>query len=55
MLDGNAKWLKNGKFRKAIIIIRILQRFATKLRNITDFVMLLQAVTKLLPMQAYLD
>jgi hypothetical protein len=29
-------------------IIRILQHFATKLRNITNFVMLFQAVMKLL-------
>jgi hypothetical protein len=36
-------------------IIRILQHFTTKLRNITNFVMLFQAVMKLLPMQAYLD
>ena len=32
-------------------IIRILQHFATKLRNITNFVMLFQAVI----VQAYLD
>jgi hypothetical protein len=31
------------------IIRRILQHFATKLRNITNFVMLFQAVMKLLP------
>jgi hypothetical protein len=30
-------------------IIRILQHFATKLRNITNFVLLFQAVMKLLP------
>ena len=30
-------------------IIRILQHFATKLRNITNFVMLFQAVMKFLP------
>ena len=33
--------------------IRILQHFATKLRNITNFVMLFQAVMKFV--QAYLD
>ena len=33
-------------------IIRILQHFATKLRNITNFVMLFQAV---IFVQAYLD
>jgi hypothetical protein len=32
---------ENCKLRKAIYIIRILQHFATKLRNITNFVMLL--------------
>ena len=36
-------------------IIRILQHFAMKLRNITNFVMLFQAVMKLLLAQAYLD
>ena len=37
-------------------IIRILQHFATKLRNITNFVMLFQAVMKFLSRaQAYLD
>jgi hypothetical protein len=38
-------------------IIRILQHFATKLRNITNFVMVFQAVMKsmILSMQAYLD
>ena len=35
-------------------IIRILQHFATKLRNITNFVMLFQAVMKIVA-QAYLD
>jgi hypothetical protein len=45
----NTKWLKNGKLRKAIYIIRILQDFATKLWNITNFVMLFQAVMKFLP------
>jgi hypothetical protein len=34
-------------------IIRILQHFATKLRNITNFVMLFQAVMNFV--QAYLD
>jgi hypothetical protein len=34
-------------------IIRILQHFATKLRNITNFVMLFQAV--MFFVQAYLD
>jgi hypothetical protein len=35
-------------------IIRILQHFATKFRNITNFVMLFQAVMKFLS-TAYLD
>ena len=35
-------------------IIRILQHFATKLRNITNFVMLFQAVMKFF-VQASLD
>ena len=39
---------ENFKFRKAIYIIRILQHFATKLWNITNFVMLFQAVMKFL-------
>jgi hypothetical protein len=36
-------------------IICILQHFATNHRNITNFVMLFQAVMKFLSMQAYLD
>jgi valyl-tRNA synthetase len=36
-------------------IIRILQHFATKLWNITNFVMLFQAVMKCLSRHAYLD
>ena len=36
---------ENCKLRKAIYIIRILQHFATKLWNITNFVMLFQAVS----------
>jgi hypothetical protein len=51
MLGCNAKWLKNGKLRKAII--RISQHFATKLRNITNFVMLLSCDE--IFAQAYLD
>jgi hypothetical protein len=39
--------VKNGKFPKGYII-RILQHFATKLWNITNFVMLFQAVMKFL-------
>jgi hypothetical protein len=35
-------------------IIRILQHFATKLRNITNFVMLFEAVMKLLPRLVYI-
>jgi hypothetical protein len=36
-------------------IIRILQHFATKLRNITNFVMLFQASCDEIFVQAYLD
>jgi hypothetical protein len=39
---------ENCKFRRAIIIIRILQHFPMKLWNITNFVMLFQAVMKFL-------
>jgi hypothetical protein len=39
---------ENCKLRKAIYIIRILQHFATKLWNITNFVMLFQAVMNFL-------
>jgi hypothetical protein len=35
---------ENYKLRKAIYIIRILQHFATKLWNITNFVMLFHAM-----------
>jgi tellurite resistance protein TehA-like permease len=42
------KMTENCKLGKAIIIIRILQHFATKLWNITNFVMLFQAVMKYL-------
>ena len=37
-----------NKLRKAILYIRILQHFLTKLWNITNFVMLFQAVMKCL-------
>jgi hypothetical protein len=43
----NTKWLKNGQTSQGYII-RILQQFATKLWNITNFVMLFQAVMKFL-------
>jgi hypothetical protein len=36
-------------------IIRILQHFATKLRNIANFVMLLQAVMTFLSLETCLD
>jgi valyl-tRNA synthetase len=39
---------ENFKFRKAIDIIRILQHFATKLWNITNFVMLFHAMMEFL-------
>ena len=42
----NTKLLKIANF--AGLIIRILQHFATKLTNITNFVMLFQAVMKFL-------
>jgi hypothetical protein len=43
--------VKNGKLRKAIYIIRILQHFVfeTKLWNITNFAMLFQPVVIFLP------
>jgi hypothetical protein len=43
----DTKWLKNGQTSQGYII-RILQQFATKLWNITNFVMLFQAVMKFL-------
>jgi hypothetical protein len=39
---------ENYILRKAIYIIRILQHFATKFWNITNFVILFQAVLKFL-------
>jgi hypothetical protein len=42
----NTKWLKRQTSQG--YIIRILQHFATKRRNITNFVMLFQAVMKFL-------
>jgi hypothetical protein len=41
------KWLKITNFAR-LDIIRILQHFATKLWNITNFVMIFQAVMKFL-------
>jgi hypothetical protein len=41
-------WVKGGLQISQGYIIRILQHFATKRRNITNFVMLFQAVMKFL-------